>query len=190
MPHVRRGAEKVALYLAGGFADKGHETILAVFDAQGALKDQVPPNVELVDFKVTSTGPAMRALRKLIRDRRPDAVNSHQDAVNLAATLVRLLPGPKFQLVTTIHHGLSADYGSEAPEYMKKRFKMMRRFSRFAESYAIVRELFATGESTFHGEYYDIDGALLFPKPVQAGGPPLMIGSYGEKMLELTLPDV
>lgn len=127
------GAEKVALYLAGGFADKGHETILAIFDAQGALKDQVPPNVELVDFKVTSTVPAMKALRKLIKDRRPDAVNSHQDAVNLAATLVRILPGPNFQLVTTIHHGLSADYGPEAPEYMKKRFKMMQRFSRFAD---------------------------------------------------------
>jgi alkanesulfonate monooxygenase SsuD/methylene tetrahydromethanopterin reductase-like flavin-dependent oxidoreductase (luciferase family) len=84
--------------------------------------------------------------------------------------------------------GLGA--GWHEPEYRGFGIPFDHRFSRFAEAYKVIQELFATGESTLHGEYYDIDGALLFPKPVQAGGPPIMIGSYGEKMLELTLPDV
>ncbi|MCO5219752.1 MAG: LLM class flavin-dependent oxidoreductase [Thermomicrobiales bacterium] len=62
------------------------------------------------------------------------------------------------------------------------------RFSRFAEAYQVIRELLTTGESTLHGEYYTIEDALLFPKPIQVGGPPIMIGSFGQKMLELTLP--
>lgn len=84
--------------------------------------------------------------------------------------------------------GLGA--GWHEPEYRGFGIPFDHRFSRFAEAYQVIRELFATGESTLHGEYYDIDGALLFPKPVQPGGPPIMIGSYGEKMLRLTLPDV
>jgi alkanesulfonate monooxygenase SsuD/methylene tetrahydromethanopterin reductase-like flavin-dependent oxidoreductase (luciferase family) len=80
--------------------------------------------------------------------------------------------------------------GWHEPEYRGFGFPFDHRFSRFREAFAVIRELFETGESTFKGEYYDIDGALLFPKPVQPDGPPLMIGSYGEKMLELTLPHV
>jgi alkanesulfonate monooxygenase SsuD/methylene tetrahydromethanopterin reductase-like flavin-dependent oxidoreductase (luciferase family) len=79
--------------------------------------------------------------------------------------------------------------GWHEPEYKGFGFPFDHRFSRFKEAYAIIRELFATGECTFHGEYYTIEESLLFPKPVQAGGPPLMIGSFGEKMLQLTLPN-
>lgn len=84
--------------------------------------------------------------------------------------------------------GLGA--GWHEPEYRGFGFPFDKRFSRFAEAFTVIQELLETGESTLHGEFYDIDGALLFPKPVQSGGPPIMIGSYGEKMLELTLPYV
>lgn len=95
--------------------------------------------------------------------------------------------------VDTISQGrfvLGIGAGWHEPEYRGFGFPFDHRFSRFAEAYRVIRELFATGESTLHGDFYDIDGALLFPKPVQPGGPPIMIGSYGEKMLRLTLPDV
>lgn len=82
--------------------------------------------------------------------------------------------------------GLGA--GWHEPEYRGFGIPYDHRFSRFAEAYQVIRELLTTGESTLHGEYYTIEDALLFPKPVQAGGPPIMIGSFGQKMLELTLP--
>jgi len=84
--------------------------------------------------------------------------------------------------------GLGA--GWHEPEYLGFGFPFDRRFGRFAEAYAIIRDLLTTGETTFRGEFYNIEGALLFPKPVQAGGPPIMIGSKGHRMLELTLPHV
>lgn len=95
--------------------------------------------------------------------------------------------------VDTISNGrfvLGIGAGWHEPEYRGFGIPFDHRFSRFAEAYRVIRELFATGESTLKGEFYDIEGALLFPKPAQPGGPPVMIGSYGEKMLRLTLPDV
>lgn len=82
--------------------------------------------------------------------------------------------------------GLGA--GWHEPEYKGFGIPFDHRFSRFAEAYQVIRELLTTGESNLEGHFYQIEGALLFPKPVQEGGPPIMIGSYGQKMLELTLP--
>lgn len=84
--------------------------------------------------------------------------------------------------------GLGA--GWHEPEYLGFGFPFDHRASRFTEAFTVIRELLDSGESTRHGEYYDIDGALLFPKPVQPGGPPIMIGSKGRRMLETTLPHV
>jgi alkanesulfonate monooxygenase SsuD/methylene tetrahydromethanopterin reductase-like flavin-dependent oxidoreductase (luciferase family) len=50
--------------------------------------------------------------------------------------------------------------------------------------------LLEAGECDFHGDYYEIEGALLFPKPVRPGGIPLMLGSHGKRMLEIALPHV
>ncbi|HWV34795.1 MAG TPA: LLM class flavin-dependent oxidoreductase [Thermomicrobiales bacterium] len=80
--------------------------------------------------------------------------------------------------------------GWHEPEYRGFGFPFDHRASRFDESFTIIRELFATGEASLQGEWYTIDGALLFPKPVQPGGPPIMIGSKGRRMLEITLPHV
>ena len=80
--------------------------------------------------------------------------------------------------------------GWNEAEYRGYGFPFDHRVSRFAEALTIIRELFATGQCTFHGRFYDIDNALLFPKPVQPGGPPLMLGSWGQRMLRIALPHV
>ena len=80
--------------------------------------------------------------------------------------------------------------GWNEAEYRGFGYPFDHRASRFAESLAIIRELFATGACDFHADWYDIDGALLFPKPVQPGGPPLMLGSFGPRMLRIALPHV
>jgi len=80
--------------------------------------------------------------------------------------------------------------GWNEAEYRGYGFPFDHRVSRFEEALTIIRELFATGRCTFHGEYYDIEDALLFPEPVQPGGPPLMVGSWGKRMLQIALPHV
>ena len=69
-------------------------------------------------------------------------------------------------------------------------FAYDRRVSRFAEAFTIIRTLLADGEIDFHGEFYDLDRCVLHPRSSRAGGPPLMVGSVGDRMLGLTLPHV
>jgi alkanesulfonate monooxygenase SsuD/methylene tetrahydromethanopterin reductase-like flavin-dependent oxidoreductase (luciferase family) len=63
------------------------------------------------------------------------------------------------------------------------------RISRFEEAFTIIRTLLAEGEIDFEGQYYSARDCQLVPQS-RPGGPPLMIGSSGERMLRMTLPYV
>ena len=69
-------------------------------------------------------------------------------------------------------------------------FPYDRRVSRFEEALAIIEPLLREGRTTFHGEFYDVDDCVLDPRPVRAGGPPIMLGSISPRMLSIGLPVV
>jgi alkanesulfonate monooxygenase SsuD/methylene tetrahydromethanopterin reductase-like flavin-dependent oxidoreductase (luciferase family) len=64
------------------------------------------------------------------------------------------------------------------------------RVSRFEEAFTIVRTLLAHGTIDFEGEFFTSREAELLPRPARPGGPPLLIGSSGPRMLATTLPYV
>jgi len=64
------------------------------------------------------------------------------------------------------------------------------RVSRFEEAFAIIHGLLADGRVDYHGSYYSAPDCELLPRPSRLGGPPLMVGSMGERMLGITLPYV
>ncbi len=84
--------------------------------------------------------------------------------------------------------GLGA--GWNGPDYTAFGFPYDRRVSRFAEAFTIIRTLLTDGSIDFHGEFYDADRCTLHPRSPRPGGPPLMVGSIGERMLGITLPHV
>jgi alkanesulfonate monooxygenase SsuD/methylene tetrahydromethanopterin reductase-like flavin-dependent oxidoreductase (luciferase family) len=83
--------------------------------------------------------------------------------------------------------GLGAGWNRR--EYDAFGFAYDRRVSRFAEAFTIIRTLLRDGSIDFHGEFYDADRCVLHPRANETG-PPLMIGSIGSRMLDITLPHV
>ena len=84
--------------------------------------------------------------------------------------------------------GLGAGWNRR--EYDAFGFPYDRRVSRFDEAFTIIRTLLRDGEIDFHGEFYDVDRCVLHPRSPRVGGPPLMVGSTGARMLGITLPYV
>jgi probable F420-dependent oxidoreductase len=57
------------------------------------------------------------------------------------------------------------------------------RVDRLVESVDVIKRLMAGEVVTHHGTHYQLDGAKLFPLPVQRPHPPLLIGGGGPRML-------
>jgi alkanesulfonate monooxygenase SsuD/methylene tetrahydromethanopterin reductase-like flavin-dependent oxidoreductase (luciferase family) len=84
--------------------------------------------------------------------------------------------------------GLGAGWYAE--EFRAFGFPFDHRIDRFEEAFTIIRTLLREGAIDFDGRYYQARDCELLPKPARAGGPPLMIGSRGPRMLAITLPYV
>jgi alkanesulfonate monooxygenase SsuD/methylene tetrahydromethanopterin reductase-like flavin-dependent oxidoreductase (luciferase family) len=85
--------------------------------------------------------------------------------------------------------GLGA--GWNEVEYSAYGFPFDHRVSRFEESFTIIRTLLAEGRCDFHGTYFDLQDCELLPRGprhAHGEGPPLLIGSMGERMLAIALP--
>lgn len=62
------------------------------------------------------------------------------------------------------------------------------RASRFEEAFEIVRRLLSSERVTLRGRYWQVEDAVLLPRPSRR--PTLMIGSTGERVLRAALPHV
>jgi len=56
------------------------------------------------------------------------------------------------------------------------------RLARLDEGVQIMRSAWRDGTVTFEGKHYQVDGAIVEPKPLQPGGIPLWIAGGGEKV--------
>jgi alkanesulfonate monooxygenase SsuD/methylene tetrahydromethanopterin reductase-like flavin-dependent oxidoreductase (luciferase family) len=50
------------------------------------------------------------------------------------------------------------------------------------EGVQIMRDAWRDGRVSLNGKHYQVDGAIVAPKPLQEGGPPLWIAGGGEKV--------
>jgi alkanesulfonate monooxygenase SsuD/methylene tetrahydromethanopterin reductase-like flavin-dependent oxidoreductase (luciferase family) len=84
--------------------------------------------------------------------------------------------------------GLGA--GWNEAEFRGFGFPFDHRISRFEEAFTIIRTLLHEGRIDFDGRFFQARDCELLPPPSRPGGPPLMVGSVGPRMLEITLPHV
>ncbi|HEU4573021.1 MAG TPA: LLM class flavin-dependent oxidoreductase [Candidatus Limnocylindrales bacterium] len=83
--------------------------------------------------------------------------------------------------------GLGA--GWNETEFRAFGFAFDHRIDRFEEAFTIIRTLLRDGAIDFDGEYYQARDCELVPRR-PGGGPPLLIGSNGPRMLRITAPYV
>jgi alkanesulfonate monooxygenase SsuD/methylene tetrahydromethanopterin reductase-like flavin-dependent oxidoreductase (luciferase family) len=81
--------------------------------------------------------------------------------------------------------GLGA--GWNETEFAGFGFPFDHRISRFAEAFTIIRTLLQEGAVDFEGEFFTARDCELVPR-ARPGGPPLMLGSSGPRMLEVGIP--
>lgn len=80
--------------------------------------------------------------------------------------------------------GLGA--GWHEAEYQAFGFPFDHRVSRFAEALTIISGLLKHGEIDFEGTYYSARNCVLGPRGPRPQGPPILLGTIGDRMLKLT----
>jgi alkanesulfonate monooxygenase SsuD/methylene tetrahydromethanopterin reductase-like flavin-dependent oxidoreductase (luciferase family) len=109
------------------------------------------------------------------------ACNSFRNPALLAKMAITLDEVSQGRLIL----GIGA--GWNKPEYDAFGWPFDHRVSRFEEALQIIRPLLKGGKVDFEGKYYQAHDCEIKPYGPRAGGPPLMIGSFGERMLSLTV---
>jgi alkanesulfonate monooxygenase SsuD/methylene tetrahydromethanopterin reductase-like flavin-dependent oxidoreductase (luciferase family) len=80
--------------------------------------------------------------------------------------------------------GLGA--GHHEPEYRRFGFPFDHRVSRFEEGIQIIHGLLRDGEADVDGKYHRVEGCVNRPRGPRPGQIPIMIGTTGPRMLDLT----
>lgn len=101
------GVERVMVNLASGFVRRGIEVDMVLGTAEGPLLPQVPPQVRIVDLKVTRMHRALPGLVRYLRKERPHALLSALDQSNVVALWARALARVPTRVVVSVHFDTS-----------------------------------------------------------------------------------
>src|SRR5215831_4147847 len=80
---------------------------------------------------------------------------------------------------------LGVGAGYHEPEYLAFGYPFDHRYSRFSEAIQIVHGLLRNGRIDFRGTYHEARDCELNPRGPRPGGPPILFGTMGPKMLKL-----
>jgi glycosyltransferase involved in cell wall biosynthesis len=101
-----RGANRVMLNLANGFADKGLRVDLVLAEARGEFIDMVVPAVRVIDFASRGVLRSLPSFSRYLRRERPRILLTAMDYVNVLSILVRALVAPQTRMFITCHNSL------------------------------------------------------------------------------------
>jgi len=101
------GAERAALQLAAGLADRGHRVDLVLAAARGPRMAEIPQNVRLVNLGSNRVLTSVPRLARYLRKEKPDGIVSVLDHANIAALLARRLARSPARAVVIEQNNLS-----------------------------------------------------------------------------------
>ncbi len=78
--------------------------------------------------------------------------------------------------------GIGGGWNAEEMENHGTDFK--RRWRLLRERVLAMKEIWSKDKAEFHGEFVNFDPVWSWPKPVQSGGPPILLGSEAKRCFE------
>jgi glycosyltransferase involved in cell wall biosynthesis len=101
------GAQRVLLDLGAGLVAQGIQVDVVVVRSGGALENELPQGAQVVDLGTQHTRRSFRALRRYLRQSKPDAIISALGHVNTLCVLARVGLRARPRLIVTHHNHLS-----------------------------------------------------------------------------------
>lgn len=101
-----------------------------------------------------------------------------RDPIHLAkevASLDRISDG---RAIFGIGGGWNVEEMEDHGTPFKRRWKVLR------EKILAMKEIWTKDAAEFHGEFVNFDPMWSWPKPLQAGGPPILLGSFAKRCFE------
>jgi probable F420-dependent oxidoreductase len=101
-----------------------------------------------------------------------------RDPILLAKEVASLDVISNGRVILGIGGGWNAEEMENHGTDFKRRWKLVR------ERVLAMRAIWSNEKAEFHGEFVNFDPIWCWPKPVQAGGPPILLGSEAKRALE------
>ena len=101
-----------------------------------------------------------------------------RDPIVLAKEVASLDVISNGRVILGIGGGWNAEEMEDHGTDFKCRWKVLR------ERVLAMKEIWSKDQPEFHGEFVNFDPIWLWPKPVQKGGPPVLLGSEAKNALE------
>ena len=98
------------------------------------------------------------------------ALPAQHDPVTLAKQVATL------DVISAGRLVLGVGFGWNREEMQTHRVAFATRREQVGEAIACMRSLWKDHEASFHGRHYELAPSWAYPKPVQPGGPPVMLG--------------
>lgn len=132
------GAERAALQLASGLANRGYAADLVLSTARGPRMAEIPDAVKVVDLGAGRVLTSIPGLVRYLRRERPDAMASVLDHANIAALWARRIAGYPRRLVVVEQNNLSSAAGHGKSRLDRSMPRLARRFYPWADCVAGV----------------------------------------------------
>ena len=134
------GAERVAISLCNGLAEKDFAIILIVVNKTGPMLNGLNQNIEIYELASTRMAFAFFELSKEIKKLNPDLLISHMTHVNVTACLAAFLGRFSNKLVVVEHNQMAQNY----KELEKRTVKTAYLMSKFL--YKLPKKIIAVSE--------------------------------------------
>ena len=138
------------------------------------LAGLIDPLIWLIDPSVALAGAAAVTERLLLGTK--VRLMTHQDPINTAKAVASQDLMSKGRVI------LGVAGGALDTDMQKPRCEFRKRWEITCERTLAVRQFWAEELAEFHGEFVDFGPLSSWPKPLQAGGPPVWIGSNSKSV--------